>query len=80
MTNAPERPLPDSMDATDRGADPAPERTISAAPSPEGNDRPEGEPRSLSARDLQENASDEEPLETRPGSDADQAAEAPHVG
>ena len=36
-------------------------------------------PKPLSGRDLQENAS-EGRLETPPGSDADQAAESPHVG
>lgn len=74
-----ERPLPADMDATDRRADPRPERSLSAGPSPEGHDHPAGENPVLSARDLQEQSSDG-PLEVEPGSDADQAAEAPHVG
>ena len=44
---------------------------------PAGADEPQGDP--LSSRDLQEQA-DETPLETPPGSDADHAAEVPHVG
>jgi len=80
MTSAPDRPLPGGMDATERGADPRTSRPLSAAPSPEGNDRAEGPPPSLSARDLQENSAQGEPLEAEPGSDADQANEVPHVG
>ena len=78
MTSAPDRP--GDMDATDRGADPRPERTMSAAPSPEGADRPEGPRPDLSARDLQDNAAQGGAVQARPGSDADQAAEVPHVG
>ena len=40
---------------------------------------PKATPDELSGRDLQENASQGE-LDVEPGSDADQAAEAPHVG
>ena len=69
-----DRPLPADLDATDRRADRAPDRPISAAPSPEGNNRPEGPRPDLSARDLQED------VQASPGSDADQAAEAPKVG
>ena len=52
--------------------------TPEARPATGGSDaaRP---PKPLSARDLQEQAS-EEPLEVEPGSDADQANEVPHVG
>lgn len=56
-----------------------PERPVGAASSPEDRDRPAGENRALSARDLQENASEGD-LDVEPGSDADQAAEVPHVG
>jgi hypothetical protein len=69
-----DRPRPKGMDATDRAADSKPGRNISAAPSPEGNDRASGEPRSISARDLQGES------EAEPGSDADQANQSPHVG
>ena len=72
-----DRPLPADMDATDRAADPRPDRSLSAAPSPEGNDRASGEPRSLSARNLQQ---DDGKVDAEPGSDADQANEVPHVG
>jgi hypothetical protein len=41
--------------------------------------RSPAEDKILSARDLQENASEGE-LDVEPGSDADQAAEVPHVG
>ncbi|HEX8568723.1 MAG TPA: hypothetical protein VF699_02205 [Caulobacteraceae bacterium] len=68
-----DRPLPDDLTARE------PERSMSYAPSPEGNDRPEGQRPDLSARDLQANAGQDE-LDTRPGSDADQANEVPHVG
>ena len=68
-----DRPLPDDMAARE------PDRSMSHAPSPEGNDRPEGQRPDLSARDLQANAG-QDALEARPGSDADQANEAPHVG
>ena len=54
-------------------------RSMSAAPSPEGNDRPEGDRPDLSARDLQTNQGQDE-LNTTPGSDADQANQVPHVG
>jgi hypothetical protein len=37
------------------------------------------DPGSMTGRELQENAS-QGPLEVEPGSDADQAAEVPHVG
>ena len=62
----------------DRGAR-EPGRPMSAALSPEGNDRAEGARPDLSARDLQSNPGQDE-LNTRPGSDADQANEVPHVG
>ena len=79
MTDTPERPLPADMDATDRSADPKPERPISAAPSPEANNQPEGGARSFAARDLQENGAEGE-VRAAPGSDAEQANQAPHVG
>ena len=41
-------------------------------------DRPAPDP-DLTSRDLQDNSS-QGPLETPPGSDADHAAEVPHVG
>ena len=55
---------------------------MTSAPEPkaEGKERPEGTRPDLSGRDLQENRSQGEPLEAEPGSDADQAAEVPHVG
>ena len=65
--------LPEELGARETG------RPMSAAPSPEGNDRAEGQRPELSARDLQTNASQDE-LEADPGSDADQANEVPHVG
>ena len=68
-----ERQLPEELGARESG------RPMSAAPSPEGNDRAEGPRPDLSARDLQANASQDE-LEAAPGSDADQANEVPHVG
>ena len=45
------------------------------------DDKPEptASPGSMTGRELQENAS-QGPLEVEPGSDADQAAEVPHVG
>ena len=68
-----DRTLPGDLAAREPG------RSMSNAPSPEGNDRPEGQRPDLSARDLQVNAGQDE-LDTRPGSDADQANEVPHVG
>jgi len=68
-----ERQLPEDLGAQETG------RSMSYAPSPEGNDRPEGAGPDLSARDLQSNAGQDE-LQTRPGSDGDQANEVPHVG
>ena len=70
---AADRPLPEDLGARE------PDRSMSNAPSPEGNDRAEGPRPDLSARDLQSNAG-QDALQTRPGSDADQAAEVPHVG
>ena len=46
---------------------------------PSSGDRAEGDPRALSARDLQSNPG-QDALETQPGSDADQANQVPHVG
>ena len=68
-----ERQLPEDLGASE------PARSMSHAPSPEGNDRAEGERPDLSARDLQANAGQDE-LNARPGSDADQANQVPHVG
>ena len=80
MSDTPsERSTPSGLDATDRRADPKPERSMSAAPSPEGRDPPSGENPTLSARDLQDNASQGR-QEAAPGSDVDQANEVPHVG
>lgn len=58
------------------------EEERSSIPAEAGEDaRPQhgtsGEPRSLSARDLQENEGE---IDAEPGSDADQANEVPHVG
>lgn len=68
-----DRPLPEDLGARETG------RSMSYAPSPEGNDRPEGPRPDLSARDLQSNAGQDE-LNAEPGSDADQANQSPHVG
>jgi hypothetical protein len=68
-----DRPLPDDLAARE------PARSMSYAPSPEGNDAPEGPRPDLSARDLQDNAGQDD-LISDPGSDADQANQVPHVG
>jgi hypothetical protein len=53
---------------------------MSDAPSPkESEAETPADPGSMTGRELQENAS-QGPLEVEPGSDADQAAEVPHVG
>jgi hypothetical protein len=58
-----------------------PDRTADTdAPASDGDSRPQNKRPGLSARDLQENASQGQPLEAAPGSDADQANEVPHVG
>ena len=71
---ASDRPLPDDMTAREPG------RSMhSYSPDPKENDQPEGPRPDLSAKDLQANASQDE-LQTRPGSDGDQANQVPHVG
>ena len=72
-------PATDRQLPEDLGARETARSMHSYSPSPDGNDRPQGERPDLSARDLQANQGQDE-LNASPGSDADQANEAPHVG